>query len=150
MHALDHRFIHFCKRISLPFARVAIFIVFFWFGLLKVINMSPASPLVHTLFDKTMFLPISFPVFFLLFGLLEMLIGVLFLIRGAERIAIIILFLHMITTAMPLFLLPHMVWVGFLAPTLEGQYIIKNVLIVALAIVIGSNLHPRDSMSVNK
>jgi uncharacterized membrane protein YkgB len=42
----------------------------------------------------------------------------------------------MITTAGPLFLLPDIAWQSFLAPTLEGQYIIKNIVVVALAATI--------------
>ena len=67
-----------------------------------------------------------------------MLIGLLFLIKGAERLLVARLALHLRTTLMPLFLLPQMAWQGFLTPTLEGQYIIKNVLIIALAFVIVS------------
>lgn len=69
-----------------------------------------------------------------------MIIGIMFLIRKLERPAILLLGFHLITTAMPLFLLPHVTWQGFLVPTLEGQYIIKNILIIAVAITIGSEL----------
>ena len=87
-------------------------------------------------------LPMSFGTFMVLFGLFECLIGLLFLIRGAERIVIPLLFIHMITTIMPLFFLPEVTWSRFLVPTLEGQYIIKNILIIATAIGIAAHLHP--------
>ena len=45
-----------------------------------------------------------------------------------------LLFIHMVTTAGPLFFLPRETWSGFLVPTLEGQYIINNVMIIAVAI----------------
>lgn len=139
--SLDLKLIHFFRRISVPLARFGLFVVFFWFGLLKVINLSPASPLVEKLFNETISF-ISFPVFIVLFGLFECLIGVLFLIRGTERVVIPLLFLHMITTVMPLFLLPEATWSGTMVPTLEGQYIIKNILIIAAAITIAAHLHP--------
>jgi uncharacterized membrane protein YkgB len=127
--------------ISLPLARYSLFLVFFWFGALKVLGFSPASDLVAHLFEVT--IPwMKFPTFFVLFGLFEMLIGVLFLIRGLERIVIPLLGLHMITTFMPLFLLRSETWSNFLVPTLTGQYIIKNVVLVALAVVIAAHLHP--------
>jgi uncharacterized membrane protein YkgB len=84
----------------------------------------------------------SFHSFLILFGVFECLIGILFLIRGAERIVIPLLFIHMITTFGPLFLLPQETWSGFLVPTLEGQYIIKNLVIIAAAIGIAAHLHP--------
>ena len=84
----------------------------------------------------------SFGLFFILFGLFECLIGILFLVKGFERIVIPLLFVHMITTLGPLFLLPEETWVKFLVPTLEGQYIIKNLVIVAVAIGIAAHLEP--------
>ena len=125
----------------MPVSRLALFVVFFWFGILKVLDMSPASQVVQNLFNETM--PImEFSTFFLIFGLFECLIGILFLIPGAERGVIPMLFLHMITTAGPLFLLTGETWTGPLVPTLEGQYIIKNLVIVATAIGIAAHLRP--------
>jgi len=83
-----------------------------------------------------------FPVFYNVFSVFEVLIGCLFLIRGLERIAIFLLGLHLVTTILPLFFLPQVPWKAFLVPTLEGQYIIKNVLIAASAIVVGSRVVP--------
>ena len=136
---LDARIISFLKRIGFPVARLAIFIVFFWFGFLKVLDLSPANPLVSSLLEKT--LPfISFETFIILFGIYEMFIGLSFLISGWERIAVFFLVPHMLATFLPLVLLPSVVWSGFLIPTLEGQYIIKNLLIISLAIILAANL----------
>jgi hypothetical protein len=51
---------------------------------------------------------------------------------------------------MPLFILPHEVWIRFLVPTLEGQYIIKNVLIIACAITIVAEIVPLKHMKKGK
>jgi uncharacterized membrane protein YkgB len=48
----------------------------------------------------------------------------------------------MIATFLPLFILPQETWSGFLVPTLEGQYIIKNLVLIAAAIGIAAHLHP--------
>lgn len=124
-------------------ARIALFVVFFWFGLLKVLGpeYSPASDLVKSLFEATVPF-MAFGTFFLLFGLFECLIGILFLIPGLERIVIPLLIIHLVTTLGPLFLLPEMAWMKFMVPTLEGQYIIKNILIVSAMICIAAHLHP--------
>ncbi|HRH25779.1 MAG TPA: hypothetical protein PLD99_02390 [Parcubacteria group bacterium] len=139
--SIDQTIISLVRKVSIPVSRIAIFIVYFWFGLLKVLGLSPASPLVLSLLDRTM--PFISPDAFLVwFGLFEVLIGTIFLIPKFARAAIALLVIHLITTVMPLFLLKSSLWTGMMVPTLEGQYIIKNVLIVALAIVVASNLTP--------
>ena len=141
MRFIDVKLIHFFRQISIPTARIGLFLIFFWFGALKVVGMSPASPLVQALFERTIgFMP--FATFIICFGVFEMLVGILFLKKGCERIVIPLLFLHMITTFMPLFLVPQATWSSFLVPTLEGQYIIKNLVIIAAAIGIAAHLHP--------
>ena len=138
---VDEALVRLFQSISEPLSRYALFLVLFWFGALKVVAVSPASDLVRQLFERT--IPIMpFFVFMILFGLLECLIGILFLIRGCERVVIPLLFLHMLTTFFPLVLLPQQTWSGPFIPTLEGQYIIKNTIIIALAIGIASHLHP--------
>ncbi len=121
------------KHIDIPLARFSIFIVYAWFGILKVVGQSPASPLVSDLLEKT--LPfMSFSTFIVIFGLYEVLIGILFLIPKLRYIAVALLIPHLIMTTGPILLLPAIAWSGWFIPTLEGQYIIKNILIVALAI----------------
>ena len=140
-YQIDIRIIHFFRKISIPMARLGLFVVFFYFGILKVVGYSPASPLVQSLFEQTIhFMPFS--IFLVLFGVFEMVIGLLFLIKGYERIVIPLLLIHMVTTIMPLFLLSSMTWSLFLVPTLEGQYIIKNIVIIASAIGIAAHVHP--------
>lgn len=138
---IDYSIIHFFRRAFLPSARIGLFVVFFWFGILKVIGLSPASGVVQRLFENT--IPfMNFTTFLVLFGLFECLIGILFLVKGAERIVIPLLFIHMITTFGPLVYLPSETWQKFMVPTLEGQYIIKNVVLIAAAIGIAAHLHP--------
>ncbi len=136
----DRAVIKYTKRFAIPFARFAIFLVYFWFGALKVFSTSPANPLVSALLSATMPF-MTFHTFIILFGLFEMLIGVVFLIPRMERLAVLLLILHLVTTVMPLVLLPGIAWQRFMVPTLEGQYIIKNILIVALAISIFAHVH---------
>ncbi len=125
----------------MPFARFALFVVFFWFGILKIIGTSPANPMVADLLGATMPF-MSWDTFIILFAVYEIIIGISFLIPRAERLAIALLIPHMIMTGLPLIFLPVMTWQGFLTPTLEGQYIIKNLVIVAVAMGIAAHLHP--------
>jgi uncharacterized membrane protein YphA (DoxX/SURF4 family) len=113
-------------------ARAALLVVYFWFGVLKLFGLSPANEMVRSLQAKT--LPfLSFDQFIVLFALFEMLIGILFVIPKATRVAVVLFAAHMVTTTMPLLLLPAMTWQSALVPTMEGQYIIKNVVLIALA-----------------
>lgn len=138
---LDFQVIHLMRRYSEPVSRAALFIIFFWFGLLKVLGFSPAEGLVRDLLSQTM--PFMAPsAFIVFFGLFEMLIGVMFIIKGLERAVIPLLALHMVTTFLPLVLLTPITWLHPLVPTLEGQYIIKNLVIIATAIGIAAHLHP--------
>lgn len=123
------------KKISFLLAHVALFVVFFWFGSLKLFGVSPASDLVYALFVKIPFLnEMQFDLFIILLGLVEMLIGILFLFPKTTKYAVAILIPHMFTTILPLFVLPQITWQFPFTPTLPGQYIIKNIVVVALAI----------------
>lgn len=137
----DTEIINRLRSMEIPLARIAIFIVYFWFGLLKLLGVSPAASLVQALFEKTIHV-LPFATFYTSFSVFEMVIGLIFLIRGLERVAIFLLGLHLITTILPLVFLPDLTWQAFLVPTLEGQYIIKNILIAASAVVVGSKLAP--------
>jgi uncharacterized membrane protein YkgB len=140
---IDRFIIYEFKKLELPLAKIAIFIVYFWFGLLKILGLSPATPLVEALFEKTLIF-MNFPIFYAFFAIFEMTIGLLFLFRGLERIAIFLIGLHLIMTILPLFFLAEFTWQKFLVPTLEGQYIIKNILIAAAAVVVGSKVRQKS------
>jgi uncharacterized membrane protein YkgB len=141
VRTIDQSVINFFRQAFLPLARIALFIVFFWFGILKLFDLSPASPLAQALTAQTVGLQ-YFDTLFKVLSLLECLIGVLFLVPKATRIVIPLLFIHMAVVCAPLLLVPHAVWAGFLIPTLEGQYIIKNVVIVAVAIGVAAQIRP--------
>jgi uncharacterized membrane protein YkgB len=123
-------------------AHVSLFIVFVWFGALKLFGFSPADELVTSLFDSTIgaIIPMSAQAFIFALGALEVAIGVLFIVPRMEKVALILLVPHMLTTLMPLFLLPSMTWDAAFVPSLEGQYIIKNVVIIALAAMVFADM----------
>lgn len=132
-------FMRLMKRIAIPLVRISFFIVYFYFGLLKVLGYSPAEVIVKELWSNTLaFIP--FYNFLNFFGCYEMLIGIIFLIPGKERLALYLLIPHMITTFGPVVLLPKFIWKGFMVPSLAGQYIIKNLVIVALGIAVAANI----------
>lgn len=139
--SFDQRFIALLNRYYIPAARVALFIVFFWFGLLKVLGLSPASPLAEALTARTVGLE-HFGALFLALSLIECVIGILFLVPKTTRVVIPLLLIHMAVVSSPLILTPELVWQQPLVPSLEGQYIIKNVAVVALALGIAASTKP--------
>jgi uncharacterized membrane protein YkgB len=143
---LDLKIIKWLRRAFLPLARVAIFIIYFWFGILKVFNLSPAGPLAQALVSKTVGIE-HFHVLFVLLAIYECVIGVLFLFPKATRIVIPLLLIHMVIVCSPLFLVPDLAWSKPFVPTLEGQYIIKNMGIIALAIGIAAQTPPLKKKS---
>lgn len=140
---LDYWIISTAKRLYLPIARIAFFVIFFYFGILKVVRLSPASPLAEALTTKTIGMQ-YFDASFMILAVIECLIGVLFLIPKATRIVIFLLFVHMAVVCSPLVLVPEHVWSGFLVPSLEGQYIIKNIALIAIAIGIAAHVTPLE------
>lgn len=147
--AIDKKVVHLTQAIGIPFARIAIFVVYFWFGILKLFGNSPANPLVDSLLQST--LPfITFSTFIVILGIYEIAVGITFLIPRLERIAIFLLIPHLFVTTMPLILLTSITWQSPFVPTLEGQYIIKNLLIVAVALGMAAHLEPARKPRVHK
>lgn len=143
---IDNSIIHFLRKVFIPTARFSIFIVYVWFGMLKILGLSPAGELVHSLFAATIPV-IPFDVFYIGFAALEVIIGIMFVIPKLTRFVLPLLLIHMITTCMPLLFLPTETWSGFMVLTLTGQYIVKNVVIIALAIGIAAHVHPLSQVN---
>lgn len=133
----DDSVIRFMERIGIPFLRFSIGAVFIWFGALKTIGeLSPAYDLVAaTVYWLTPEIIVP------LLGLWEIAIGLAFLFTPLTRIAIFLLALQMPGTFLPLILLPEVCFTIFpVGLTLEGQYIVKNLVIIGSALVIGSRV----------
>lgn len=136
---VDSVLVPWFRRIDVPLARAAILVVYVWFGALKLFDASPANPLVRQLLERT--LPfISFERFIVFLGLFEMAVGLAFAVPKLEKLALALVVPHLVMTSGPLVFLPSVAWKGFLLPTLEGQYIIKNLLIAATAVGILAHL----------
>lgn len=139
---VDRRITGWMAAHGLTFLRFALGIVFFWFGALKLFpGASPAEDLAaRTIAALTMGVvpsSVALPVL----AVWEMAIGVGLFIGRWMRLTLLLLFVQMLGTITPLILFPAETFTIFpLAPTLEGQYIIKNVVLVAAAIVLGATV----------
>lgn len=138
---IDLKLINWFSKAFVPMARVAVFIVYFYFGILKLLDLSPASPLAAALTAKTIGMH-YFHTSFIILALFECLIGLLFLFPKATRVVIPLLLIHMAIVCAPLVLIPNQIWTQAFVPNLEGQYIIKNVVIIAVAIGIAAQTKP--------
>lgn len=116
-----------------PVARIAIFIIYFWFGLLKLLNLSPATPLAAALVSHTIGMS-YFSASFKALAVFECVLGLLFLIPALTWLSALLLVVHLVIVSSPLVLVGNVAWVHPLVPTLEGQYIIKDLALLALAI----------------
>ena len=130
------------EKIGIPLMRVSIGIIFFWFGALKFFDgMSPAQTLAIETINLMTFGLFTEKV--IIYGLasLEVLIGIGMLFNLFIKQTIILLFLQMAGTFMPVFLFPGGVFNIFpYSLTLEGQYIVKNLVVISGAIIIGGKL----------
>jgi uncharacterized membrane protein YphA (DoxX/SURF4 family) len=127
---------------GLTLLRISLGVIFLWFGALKLIpGLSPAETLAGQTIEVLTFglVPAAVAVPFL--GLWECAIGLGLLTGMWMRATLALLFVQMLGTITPLFLFPSETWDVFpIAPTLEGQYIIKNAVLVAGAVVLGATV----------
>lgn len=128
---------------SLPVLRVSLGIVFIWFGALKPFGDSPANEVITKTiywFDPDIFIPIL--------GYWEMLIGICLLYTPLIRVGLFLLALQMPGTFLPLVLRPEICFIDVpFNLTLEGQYIVKNLVLIGAAMVVGGKLAP---IKINK
>ena len=138
----DERVINFFWKHSESIARISLFIIFFWFGILKVFSVSPADTLVSSLVSAVFGNAISPELFLIWFGGLEAITAFLILFARFERLTFALLFLHFVATAFPLLLLPEITWNGMFQPSLIGQYILKNLALLSIGILLFGRLKP--------
>lgn len=136
---LDQRIATWMARHGHLLLRLSLGLVFVWFGLLKPFGLSTANDLVA----RTVYwLPPD--VFVPILGWWEVTIGICLLFRRLLRLALLLLFLQMPGTFLPLILLPEVSFTIFpWVPSLEGQYIIKNLVLISAGIVIGGFVRER-------
>lgn len=142
LQAFDDRLTAWLADRSVPLLRISIGLVFLWFGALKLVpGLSPAEDLATqtiTLLSFGLVPPaVSLPVL----ALWEIAIALGLLSGRFLRLTLLLMLMQMVGTVTPLILFPALTFtLPPIAPTLEGQYILKNAVLVAGALVIGSTL----------
>ena len=115
---LDRSITGWMARNGVTILRIGLGVIFLWFGALKLVpGLSPAEELVRS---TIYFVPpdLAQPVL----AIWEMVIGLGLLLGRYLRLTLLLLFAQMAGTALPLVLLPDVVWTEFpYGLTLEGQ-----------------------------
>jgi uncharacterized membrane protein YkgB len=139
---IDVRITRWMARHGIAYLRISLGAVFLWFGVLKFFpGMSPAEDLAADTIARMTFGLVAGRGAIVAVATLETLIGAGLLTGFGLRLTLLLLWLQMAGTVVPLFLFPERVFrVVPCAPTLEGQYILKNVVLVSAAIVIGATV----------
>jgi len=139
---VDRRLTRWMARYGVTILRVALGIVFLWFGVLKFFpGLSPAQTLAVKTIDVLTFGVVPGTVSLVLLATLECLIGLGLVTGMFMRLTLLMLAFQMFGAASPLLLFPGDAFLQFpYAPTLEGQYIIKNVVLVSAGLVIGATV----------
>ena len=133
---VDYKIANWMNKYGRLFLRLTLAMIFIWFGMLKPLGLSPAAELAA----KTVYW-IPPDIFIPILGWWEVIIGVGLLFRPLIRMAILLLAFQMVGTFLPLVLLPEICFTKFpFGLTLEGQYIIKNLILISAAIVIGGTV----------
>lgn len=134
---LDRTITRWTARYGLLILRLGLGLTFFWFGALKLVpGLSPAEDLVRStiyFIDPDLFLPVL--------AIWEVLIGLGLMLGKFMRLTLLLLFLQMPGTALPLLILPEVTWTVFpYGLTLEGQYIIKNLVLIGAGLVLAGTV----------
>lgn len=130
---------------SINMMRISLAIVYVWFGALKIFGRSPAGELVEQTvywFRPEVFIPIL--------GICEVIIGLGLLIKKFIPYIILLLLLHMTVTLFPIFILKTICFDSFpFCPTLIGQYIIKNLVLISGALVVAGKYNEKFYVEMN-
>ena len=149
MRSLRRRFDRLDKALSgwmarngVTLLRISLGIVFLWFGALKFFpHQSPAEVLAVRTISVLTFGHLPASVSMPILATWECLIGLGLLLRVLPRLTLLLLWLQMLGTLLPLFFFPRETFASVpFAPTLEGQYIIKNLVLISAGIVIGGTV----------
>lgn len=155
---IDRRLTRWLARNGITLLRISVAIIYLWFGVLKFFpGMSPAQDLAARTIGVLSFGLVSPTTAVLMLATLETAIGLGLLVGRGLRIVLLLMLAQMAGTISPMLLFPSetFTWAPF-APTLEGQYIIKNLVLIGAALVIGATVRgghlvadPQDEAPAN-
>lgn len=134
---LDRRFIRFMRQRGLLLLRLALGVVFVWFGLLKLVGQSPVADLVAA---TIYWLPAETSV--PLLGAWEVLVGLGLLAGVLMRVTLFLMWLQLAGTFLVLLIRPDLSFQGGnpLLLTVLGEFVVKNIVLIAAGIAVGGTV----------
>ena len=135
---LERRAVDVLRRVGLTLLRISLGVVFVWFGALKVANVTPVGELVAGT------LPFVDPVWFVPFlGGVEVALGLGLLLGRAITMVSGVLVAHLCGTFLVLVMQPQLAFQNGnpLLLTTIGEFVIKNVVLIAAALVLAAQMH---------
>lgn len=139
---LDRELTRWMARHGITILRISLGLVFVWFGALKFFpGASPAEDLAGRTIEYLTLGRMSSQVALPILAIWELAIGIGLLTGVLLRAVLALMLVQMAGTLAPLFIFPDEVFQHIpYAPTLEGQYIIKNAVLISAGIVIGATV----------
>lgn len=129
---------HSIEKRGLLILRISVAVIFIWFGFLKFFEGNAAEALASDTISWLTFGYVDEKTSVVALGAFECVIGLSLLSKKMLNLIIPIMYLQMCGTALPLVVFPEKTWLMFGMPTLEGQYIIKNLVLIAAGIILGA------------
>jgi putative oxidoreductase len=142
LQSVDRSLHSWLRTHAITLLRVAVGVVILFFGVLKYFpGVSPAEELTKMTTDALTFGLVPSDVAIVIVATMETVLGLLLITGRFLRLAIYLLAGQLIGVLAPLVLFPERLFDGpHGAPTLEGQYVIKDFIIVAAGLVVASTL----------
>ena len=139
---VDRGVTHWMARHGITLLRWSIGLIFIWFGALKLFpGMSPADQIATETTMRLTFGVLSEDLARFALACLELGIGIGLVTGRLLRVTLLLLFAQMAGTLTPLIIFPDQIWSDFpLVLTLEGQYIMKNAVLISAGFVIGATV----------
>ncbi|MBO0828343.1 MAG: DoxX family membrane protein [Streptosporangiales bacterium] len=121
------------RRYSIPMLRIALGIVFVWFGALKVLDLTPVGDLVAGAvpwFDKTWFVPAL--------GGFEVVVGLLLMSGRWVRLTCAAMIAHLCGTFMVYLMEPGVAFEhgNPLLMTMAGEFVAKNIVLITAGLAV--------------
>jgi uncharacterized membrane protein YkgB len=134
---VDERIRAFLGSVGVPLLRISVGVVFVWFGLLKIVDVSPVADLVARTvywFDADVVVPAL--------GVFEIVVGLLLIANRWLRVALALFAAQMLGTFLVFLVLPDVAFQDGnpFRLTVEGEFVVKNVVLIAAGMVVGSRV----------
>lgn len=137
---VDQHVLPLLRRWSIPALRVSLGIVFVWFGVLKVADVTPVADLVgDTVYwvNPDWFVPVL--------GVVEVIVGLGLIFNIGLRVVLALFVLQMVGTFLVLVILPDVAFLdgNLFKLSVEGEFVVKNLVLLSAGLVVASTIPER-------